>query len=62
MEDRHVKRSLGLLDALERHALHNLDALHLSVAELTGHKVLATADLRMAEAAKTLGLRVVTFH
>ena len=62
VEDRHVRRSIRLLDSLDRHALRTLDALHLAIAEVSGHRVLATADVKMAEAASTMGLEIVTFY
>lgn len=62
VEDRHLRRSLRLLDSLDRHALRTLDALHLAIAEVEGHQVLAAADVKMAEAAEAMGLEVVTFY
>ena len=61
IEDRHMRRALRLLDSLQSHALRTLDALHLAIAEHSGHRVLATADIKMADAAEAMGLRIVTF-
>jgi predicted nucleic acid-binding protein len=61
IEDRHFQHALHLLDALEEHRLRTLDALHLGVVQATGLRNLATADVKMAEAARDLGLEVRLF-
>lgn len=59
--DHHLQLALRLLDSLEQHALRTLDAIHLALIQSAGHRVLATADLKMASAAADLGLEVWQF-
>lgn len=61
LEDRDALTAIDVLAKLQRHPLRALDALHLGIAVRLGAAVLATADSVMADAAKTLGLRVERF-
>lgn len=54
--------AVHLLNQLSSLPLASLDALHLSLVQEVGLESLATADRIMAEAAETLGLRVVRFN
>ena len=59
--DQYVVEALALIDELARVPLRTLDALHLAVARGLDVEEIATADRVVANAAKSLGLRVVRF-
>lgn len=61
MEDAHGVLACRLIGELRNHALRTLDALHLAIAVSAGVQMLATADLRMANAAAAMGLETVRF-
>lgn len=61
VDDDAVRGGLTLLDRLADYPLRTLDALHLALARQLAVPSLATADVRMAEAASALGLEVVRF-
>ena len=48
-----------LVQALERHPLRGMDAIHLGAAVVSAAEVFISADARQCAAAKALGLRVV---
>lgn len=47
------------VQALERHPLRGMDAIHVGTALAIGAEAFVTADIRQAAAAKALGLRVI---
>lgn len=47
------------VQALERHPLRGMDAIHLGAAVISTAEVFISADLRQCAAAEALGLRVV---
>jgi len=55
-------RMLDLAGELEPHELRSLDAIHLATARRIGHDLgsLVTYDVRMAEAAQAMGLKVAS--
>jgi uncharacterized protein len=61
LEDLHAVGAAGLIARLPGQPLRTLDALHLAIALDHSAKVLATADRVMANAGKSLGLKVVAF-
>ncbi|MEM7587476.1 MAG: type II toxin-antitoxin system VapC family toxin [Acidobacteriota bacterium] len=61
LEDHHAQAAIELMEALPRHSLRTLDALHLAITQGAGIDRLATADRTMANAAEELGLTVTRF-
>jgi len=59
--DAHLIAALGLITRLGKYPLRTLDALHLAIAQGIHCRQLATADMRMANAAKAAGLQVARF-
>ena len=47
------------VQALERHPLRGMDAIHLGAAVISAAEVFISADVRQCAAAEALGLRVV---
>lgn len=47
------------VQALERHPLRGMDAIHLGAAVISAAEVFISADMRQCAAAEALGLRVV---
>jgi predicted nucleic acid-binding protein len=46
--------------ALERHTLRGMDSIHIGAAIVCGAEVFITADIRQREAARAMGIAVVT--
>lgn len=61
VQDKHFDVAIHLIGSLNEYQLRSLDALHLAIIREEGYDRLATADRVMAEAAKALGLEIVTF-
>jgi len=61
LDEPHWTEAEALLDALADTPLRTLDALHLACARVEQAKVFATADLKLAAAARLLGLSTPTF-
>jgi hypothetical protein len=59
--DAQLQGALGLIEALPRHPLRTLDAVHLAIARSAECAQLATADKTMADAASALGFEVFRF-
>jgi predicted nucleic acid-binding protein len=57
----HWAEAEALLDALADLPLRTLDALHLACARVEQARVFATADLKLAAAARQLGMITPTF-
>lgn len=58
----HWAEAEALLHALADVALRTLDALHLACARIEQASVFATADTRLAAAARSLGMQTPTFE
>ncbi len=61
VEDERYEDAANLITRYPEHPLRTLDALHLAVARHAGIESLATADVVMANAARTMGFEVVQF-
>ena len=61
-EDHHLHLATSLVDSLAAHGLRSRDAMHLGIAESNGARTLATADIKMADAATAIGMDVVTSY
>lgn len=61
LQDETMAGAIRLIDRLDEHGLRTLDALHLSLARELEAGAVATADRKMADAARALGLEVVGF-
>lgn len=60
VEDHHFGQAESLINS-SRFSLRTLDAIHLAVALGLSHRILATADKVMTEAAREFGFEVVSF-
>lgn len=47
------------IDALEKHPLRGMDAIHVGAALVSGAEVFVSADVRQCAAARALGLKVI---
>lgn len=61
VDDEAVRGALALMGRLAELPLRTLDALHLALARQLAAPQIATADVKMADAAAALGLEVVFF-
>lgn len=61
LDEPHWSEAEALLQAVEDVALRTLDALHLACARIEQARVFATADLKLAAAARLLGMQTPTF-
>jgi predicted nucleic acid-binding protein len=61
LDEPHWSEAEALLQAVEDVALRTLDALHLACARIEQARIFATADLKLAAAARLLGMQTPTF-
>jgi predicted nucleic acid-binding protein len=62
LKDPHWAEAEALLQSSPDLVLRTLDALHLACARIEQARVFATADLRLAAAARTLGMQTPAFE
>jgi len=61
LEEPHWAEAEALVDSLATSSLRTLDALHLACARIEQASVFATADLKLAAAARMLGMQTPSF-
>ncbi len=61
LDESHWSEAEALLQAVEDVPLRTLDALHLACARIAQARVFATADLKLAAAARLLGMQTPKF-
>ncbi len=61
LDEPHWTEAEALLDSVPDVPLRTLDALHLACARFEQARVFATADLKLAAAARLLGMQTPTF-